>query len=430
MEIITCHKGADFDALASVVAGAMVYPDAVPVLPKSVNPNVKAFLSIHKDLFEAFSIGAIDLDKVNRLIVVDTDRWGRLDRLAPLKDHPGLEVILWDHHFGGDIEPNWKCQEKVGATTTLMLREIKKNGIELSPILATLLLAGIYEDTGSLSFPSTTPEDAHAAGYLLENGADLRILSTFLRPAYGEKQKKILFHMLHGAERKKIKGYKIGCSAVEMEKHVGNLSVVVQMYREILNVDAAFGIFLQKNKDSCTVIARSGLGDLDVGAIMKRMGGGGHPGAGSVRLKSVKPEAVEKWIFELLSGNRRTSATVSDLMSHPVHSVTSDTPMKDLAATLRKKSCTGVPVIDDGTLAGVISRRDFIKVKKNRMTSPVKAYMSRKNITVAPDKSPMEAARIMVKHDIGRLPVADNGVIIGIISRSDCMTYFYDLLPE
>ncbi len=227
-----------------------------------------------------------------------------------------------------------------------------------------------------------------------------------------------------------IKGYNIGCGAVEMERHVGNLSVVVQMYRRIINVDAAFGIFLQKNKDSCTVIGRSGVEDLDVGAIMKRMGGGGHPGAGSVRLKSVRPEAVEKWILELLAGNRRSSARVSDLMSYPVHSVTSETPMKDLAAILRKKGCTGLPVIDDGVLHGVISRRDFIKVKKNRMTTPVKAYMSRNTITVKPDQSPMEAARIMVKHDIGRLPVEDDGAIIGIISRSDCMTYFYDLHPE
>ncbi len=430
MEIVTCHKGADFDALASVVAGAMIYPDAVPVLPKNVNPNVKAFLSIHKDLFEAFSVGGIDLDKVERLIVVDTDRWERLDRMKPLKDRPGLEVILWDHHTGGDIEPDWKCKERVGATTTLMLREIKKQGIELSPILATLLLAGIYEDTGSLSFPSTTAEDVYAAGYLLENGADLRILSTFLRPAYGEKQKKVLFSMLQGAERKKIKGCKIGCSAIELEGHVGNLSLVVQMYREILNVDAAFGIFLQKDKDSCTVIARSRTEDLDVGTIMKSMGGGGHPGAGSVRLKSVTPEAVEKWIMDLIAGNRRSSVSVADLMSYPVISAAPDTTMRELAALLRKKRCTGLPVIDNGKLSGVISRRDFIKVRKNRMESPVKAFMSRKNITVSPDQSPMEAARIMVKHDIGRLPVADDGKIIGIITRSDCMTFFYGLHPD
>jgi len=42
----------------------------------------------------------------------------------------------------------------------------------------------------------------------------------------------------------------------------------------------------------------------------------------------------------------------------------------------------------------------------------------------------MQVARLMVKHDIGRLPVVENGRIIGIVTRSDAMAYFYDLLPD
>jgi len=36
----------------------------------------------------------------------------------------------------------------------------------------------------------------------------------------------------------------------------------------------------------------------------------------------------------------------------------------------------------------------------------------------------------MVKHDIGRLPVIENGKIIGVMTRSDAMLYFYDLVPD
>jgi CBS domain-containing protein len=56
--------------------------------------------------------------------------------------------------------------------------------------------------------------------------------------------------------------------------------------------------------------------------------------------------------------------------------------------------------------------------------------MSPSVITIEPGKSPQQAARLMVKHDIGRLPVVENGKIIGIITRSDSMLYFYDLLPD
>ena len=50
MRIVTTHKNTDFDALASVIAATLLYSSSIPILPKSLNPNVKAFLSIHKDL--------------------------------------------------------------------------------------------------------------------------------------------------------------------------------------------------------------------------------------------------------------------------------------------------------------------------------------------------------------------------------------------
>ena len=51
-------------------------------------------------------------------------------------------------------------------------------------------------------------------------------------------------------------------------------------------------------------------------------------------------------------------------------------------------------------------------------------------ITIEPGRSPIQAARLMIKHDIGRLPVVENGRVIGIVTRSDTMRYLYDLLPE
>ncbi|MEJ2283046.1 MAG: tRNA nucleotidyl transferase, partial [Desulfobacterales bacterium] len=119
MHIVTTHKNTDFDALASVIAATLLYPESIPILPKSLNPNVKAFLSIHKDLLQISTVDDINLTEVSRLTVVDVNRWERIDRMAGLEGQPDLEIFLWDHHFNqGNIQPDFQCLERTGATVS------------------------------------------------------------------------------------------------------------------------------------------------------------------------------------------------------------------------------------------------------------------------------------------------------------------------
>lgn len=429
--IITSHKNADFDALASMVAALILYPQAETLVPKPINPNVKAFLSLHKDMFPWMEKPAPDLKSAERLIVVDTAHWDRLTGMAVLRRSPDLEILIWDHHPQATIDASWKCHAPTGANITLMLRCLKAEGKRFTPIQATLFLAGLYEDTGQLTFPNTTAEDAHAAGFLLEQGADLAILRKFLRPAYGEKQKDVLFEMLKRARRERVNGHSISISKLPVEGHVDGLAVVVGMYRDIMNVDAAFGIFCTPENERCMVIGRSDVESLNIGSIMRSMGGGGHPGAGSAMLRQVNPDAVAQMICDLIDGNQQASVQISDLMSFPVHTVRPDMPMEEVARLMRRKGCTGLPVAEDGNLVGMISRRDFQKLNRDsQLKAPVKAFMRHPVQTIEPGKSPLQAARLMIRMDIGRLPVVEAERLIGIVTRSDVMCYFYDLLPE
>lgn len=431
-QIIVTHKNIDFDAFASLIAGTLIYPAAKAIISKQINPNVRAFWSLHKDLFQFYSAEEIDADQVSTLIMVDVNRWERLDRPDLFRNKKDLRIDIWDHHHPNkDISAHWHCQERVGANITLMIRRLKEMRKRLSPIQATLFLTGLYEDTGNLSFPSTTAEDATAAAYLLTHKADLAIVNKLLRPAYGEKQKEILFEMLQQTERTHVNGYTISFSKLRLSGHVANLAMVVRMYQDIVNVDAAFGIFESSNRSRCIVIGRSQSDTLDIGAIMKSMGGGGHPGAGSAMLKSVNPDAVEKMITALLAGNQQASVKISDLMSFPVMTIDDDTPMAAAAEILRKKGCTGLPVMAADQLVGIISRRDFTNIhRQSQLSAPVKAFMRRDVKTIEPQESPLSAVRKMTRHDIGRLPVVENGRIIGIVTRSDTLRYLYDLLPD
>jgi tRNA nucleotidyltransferase (CCA-adding enzyme) len=432
MEIITTHRNTDFDGLASVVAATLLYPDARVMLPNSLNPNVRAFVSIHKDHFNFLTPKEINPEQVQRLVVVDTNRWGRLDSLNSLRNRDELEVIVWDHHGNfGDIRATTDHQASRGATATIIIEELVRRGAEPSPIQATLFLTGIYEDTGALTFQSTTAADARAAAFCLDHGADLAIVNSFLRMAYNEEQKETLFEIFKRAEEEQINGFRVCIYTHELSGHVEGLAVVIRMLRELMNVDAAFGVFHQRKKNKCMVIGRSIAQNLDVGSILRGLGGGGHPGAGAARVDCDDPVEVAGRLRKHIENYRGHQARISDLMSFPVTTIQADASMRNASELLEKSGCTGLPVMDGDQLVGIISRRDFRKVRsEKRLASPVKAYMSRAVKTIGPDRRPLDAARLMVRHDLGRLPVVADGQLIGIVTRTDTMRYYYDLLPD
>ena len=432
MEVITTHKNVDFDALASVFAAAMIYEGALPLLPKSLNPNVRAFLALHKDLFPFQTFDDVDLGDVSRLVVVDAQSWSRLGRIKAARKRKGLDIHLWDHHREtGDFHASRVCAKEVGAASTLLVLRLERDQTPISPMQATLFLAGIYEDTGNMTFPSTTADDAAAVRFLLDREGDLSMVKNFLRPTYGPKQKDVLFEMLKTARREKLNGHVICLNTVEIEGHVPGLALVVDMLQDILNVDAAFGIFSESTRNRCVVIGRSAADTLDVGAVMQHLGGGGHPNAGSALLRSFSPEDARSWIAKLLKGNHSRAVQISDLMSYPVFSISPSEPMKKVALLLREKGCTGFPVTDGNRVVGIISRRDFRKVRtESQLSAPVKAFMSTKLHHIRPQEGVAQAVKLMVGEDIGRLPVVDNGDLIGILTRSDAMRYYYNLLPD
>lgn len=433
MLIATTHKNTDFDGLASVIAATLLYPGCVGVVPKMVNKNVDQFLSTHKTAFNLILPNEVKHEKVTKLIVVDTDQWHRLDRMEKLRDRDSLEIDLWDHHMTsrGDITATWSCQEHIGSTTTLFTREMERRGMKLTPLDSTVMLIGLYEDTGHLTFPTTSAEDARAAAFLLENKADLNVAGFFLNPPYEENQKEILFEMMKETTKQTICGHVVGFNCVTLDKKVPNLAAIVNMYRKIVNVDALFVIFTGGDRNS--VIGRSGVDDIHIGKVMLSLGGGGHAGAGSASLKAseMPPAQIQTRIVALLSATKTETISIADIMSFPVISVPPDTPMRKIQTIMAAEKIRGVIVMDGYDIQGIIVLWDLKKVKQDRQwDSPVKAFMARNVVTIDPREAPAKAARKMIENDVGYLPVVQENRVIGIVTRTDILTYYYDLLPE
>lgn len=423
----TTHVNADFDALASLVAAGLLYPDALRILPGQVQPAVRDFVAIHWDLLGLRARKEVDLTGLMRLIVTDVSSWERLDDMRALASRSDLPVTVWDHHMApGTIIATELHLEPTGAVVTLLLEEIKARDLAFSPIHATLFLLGLYHDTGSLSYPSTTARDAHIAAFLLENGADLNVVAGYLASALDPRHLDLFGRMLEGVETHQIGGLRLGLCVQDADKSMTMLPSVVSRFMEIQGLDVAIGIF-PMSPTRTTVIGRASAREFDVGALLRHLGGGGHPGAASAMVQAPL-ERVRRQVEELISQIEVREARVASLMESIEFSLSPQDSIRQAQALLGRTGRRALLVVgEDKVPLGTFGLGQLEKVRGERQwDQPVTSMMRRQMISVRPDQTLRESLQLMANSELGFLPVIEEGRLVGEIRRGAIILSLYD----
>ena len=425
--VITTHVNADFDALASMLAAQKLYPDALVVFPGSQEKNLKNFfIDSMAYLFNMVDINRIDFDSITRLVLVDTRQTGRIGKLASLLDKPGIEIHIYDHHppTDNDIRGEIEIHGETGANVTILTEIIRGKEIHISADEATILCLGIYEDTGSFTFPSTTERDFLAAAYLLSRGANLNIVSNLIARELSPEQVVLLNDMIQAVTRYYINGIEVVVTSVTMEKYMPDFAFLVQKMVKMENLDAIFAIARMENK--IYVVARSRINEVDVGKIMTHLGGGGHPYAAAASIKGKTLAQTETSLVELLYEKIRASRQAKDLMSSPAISIQPTVTCKKARTIVARYNLNALLVTEpvDGTekLCGYITRQVIEKALYHKLDRvQVKDYMTTEVATVQPDADLIEIQKKIIDNKQRILPVVENKTITGVITRTDLL---------
>jgi tRNA nucleotidyltransferase (CCA-adding enzyme) len=317
--VITTHLNADFDALASLLAAQKLYPDARVVFPGSQEKNLRNFfIDSMVYLFNMAEVSTIDLDRVKRLVLVDTRQPGRIGRLADLIKKPGVDIHVYDHHppGDGDIRGRLEVCAPTGANVTLLIEAIRaRGGIEISPDEATIMCLGLYEDTGSFTFPSTTERDFLAAAFLLARGANLNVVSELIARELNPEQVTLLNDMIQSANRSQVNGVEVVMTSISRETYIPDFAFLVQKMARMENLEAIFALALMESK--IYIVARSRLEEVDVGAILATLGGGGHAYAAAATVKGQTLAQTEHHLLQILFEKVRARRLARHLMSAP-----------------------------------------------------------------------------------------------------------------
>ncbi len=415
MVVILTHENADFDAIASLLGASKLFPTAVPVLPRRINRNASAFLQLYGAKMPLTHPDDLPRAEIDRAILVDTQSLTTLRGMTP-----DMKVDIIDHHkLDRDLPANWTFSgEPMGSTTTLLTEEISARFLSLADLEATLLLLGIYEDTGSLSYESTTVRDVRAAAWLMEQGARLELVNEFLHHPLEPEQRSLYERLLETSETHDIDGHTVVIAAETAPGFTEGLSTLAHKLRELLEPSALFMLVALDGR--IQLVARSTTDDIDVSSVAKRFGGGGHARAAAALIHNRELEDVRSELLAMLPEVVQPAVTVAEVMSLGVQVLSPTDTVADAAERMRRTGHEGFPVVEDDQVIGLVTRRAVDRAQQFKMTdTSVTQVMEAGNVTVNPDDSVEYVQQVMIESGWGQIPVVNREQVLGVVTRTD-----------
>ena len=319
-----------------------------------------------------------------------------------------------------------------------MVHILRERDIPISPLEATIFALGIHEDTGSLTFPRTTVRDAEMLAACMRLGASQALIERYLHNPLTAAQRGLLMRVIDGVRVERVRGRTCTWSPWRATSTSTALSVIAHKVMDLLNCEILLQVVAMEER--LFVTARSARGLVDVAALLRAVGGGGHAQAASAVIRDERPGArCWRRCWTRWRAAQPTLPTAADIMSRPVRFIDADTPVAEALIVAQRYGHSGISVKEGDRVVGIAARRDLDKAVRHGLGhAPVKGRDDPQRGLRPQSATVDELRRLMVETNVGRLPiVADEayeraereGVVrvddvVGIATRTDVLAAY------
>jgi bifunctional oligoribonuclease and PAP phosphatase NrnA len=311
--LIVTHENPDGDALGSMLAAALALrqlgKDGVMYLPgKTPLPGEYAFMRL-EDLVREPPADAAD----RVLFAVDCAKAERIGDDAAISRAP--LVLDVDHHHDNTRFGDLNLIVADASSTGEVLRDVfEELGVELTPELAEPLYIALVTDTGRFQYANTTPKALRLAAELVEAGADVHAVFQEVYESVEFAKLKLLARALDRAEvlegGRIVVSYLLRTDFAQVGASEPYSEGIIDYLRAVEGAELA--VLIREQLDEAAHAhkgsLRSSIDELDVSAIARRFGGGGHRQAAGFSTDLPLEEIVEQIRLGFLE-QRATSRT-------------------------------------------------------------------------------------------------------------------------
>lgn len=429
MKIITTHLSADFDAFASALAAQHLYPGHKVLFPGSLEPTVRRFRAAIPIEFDEIRLKDLRRHRIKHAIVLDTQDSVRLGEAWELLQRDQCPILRIDHHEDGDLpKGSGDLVRAVGATSTLICEIFQERGLHPTPEIASLLLLGIYEDTGRLSFREADPADFRSAAWLLEQGGDLGWVRKWISRTLEPEQFQLLQELIAGAEERIISSTPVVVTTVEIEDYPEEAAAAIHQWIDAFRLPVTAVLLV--NAPTVRIIFRSRIEEIDVGRIAREMGGGGHSTAASATIRGMPAVEVRERVWRHFRSELPGVQNAGEAALGRIFSLNRDTRVSEAAQRLNEWRVNAVPVSDGEQFCGTLTRQILDRsLSLGLGDRPVDVVMEPGVFTVDAEDSLEEIKDIFLEGSRRFVIVEQKGKPIGILTRMEIFRRLFEGLP-
>ena len=426
MKIITTHLGADFDALGAAAGALLLTPGARVVFPGSQEVAVRRFLAAEHVELPEVRVRELRRARITEATVVDCSSWRRLGEVGELIAKAGCPVRVVDHHPEGadTIAAGELVTAPVAATCTVMVGELQRREIVPDPVTATLMLLGIYEDTGGLTYLDTTPTDVAAAGWLLQAGARLEWVRRYVLRPLEPEQLELLNQFVEGAVEHQVGGVRVVMTVARPSEQVEEAAYVIHRYAEIFDLPVV--VALLEVPPQLIVIARSTFPGVDAGKLLAPLGGGGHATAAAARLRGRSAVEVAEQLLGEISAMVGAHWTAASIATPHLHTCPHDVTVMEAKERLVRLRINAMPVDEGGKLTGVVTRQILDAALAGGLGDRPVTTVMRPGVPEVRADAPVEEVQRLFMEGHERFVLVSLASGWGIITRMDLLRLLYD----